>query len=105
MIGVKRGSEIYYYSRGHWNNTGSLIMEVEKIRRFRGSGLVDSADQWHTLAVECANGTLSYFYDGVKVRETSLTNVRGEQSWRVGFASYETAVAVKDFKLSSVPKR
>ena len=100
MIHVRAGTNVFIYSRGHWENTGGMFVDTRATLRERGQELVEQPDEWHSLEVRLQNGALIFFYDGVPVRQTLLRPSSPNAGIEVGFGSWKAAVEIRDMFFS-----
>jgi hypothetical protein len=95
MIDGKR----YMYSRGHWFNGGGFLLTPDGPDRRKGTETITSRD-WASLHASMANDLIVFKYNGEVVAKCPIrTNPGGAHEVRVGFASHQVTVAVKDLAL------
>jgi hypothetical protein len=93
----------YSYSRGHWLNHATRIDDGKREIRREGIVPASDADQWCSLAVWLKEGAVGFYYkDRLQwwgnVEEAPKTQ-DGKHIVRVGFASHNNHIRVKDFFL------
>jgi hypothetical protein len=90
----------YYYSRGHWHNTGGFIITPDGLERRRGKETITEPKKWAMLQASLANDVVTFRYNGeVTAKLPVKTNKGGVHKVQVGFGSHQVPVAIKDFTL------
>jgi len=88
----------YSYSRGHWNNLGTQVLEGDKEDSL--PGIVASPDEWCSQAVTLKDDVLRFYYQGEYVWGATVPEAAGgTHVVHVGFGSHNTTVSLKDFFL------
>ena len=105
LIRAEIGGEGYVLSVGHGGNTYTLFATNEggTFRKIRLSDTrVDSADKWHSLAVQLEDGKVRFYYDDAVVLVANQPKGAHPQSKiRVGFGDHGTDVSIRRVYVTS----
>jgi len=99
-IRIEIDGRSYLFSRGHWYNTGTFfVIDGQKVRH-RDGPKVTSPEEWHALGATLRDNILTFYYDGQQQWQGPVpANPAGKHTIRVGFASHETTIGLKDVLL------
>lgn len=92
-----RGNVPVLVSVGFWENQGTYV-SVAGRQKSRSEGKVEHPEKWAQLEVQMRGDRTVFFYNGMQVAEyIFLKKVEAVSRFKLGFASHETEIAVRDF--------
>ncbi len=95
---VSIGSENWTFSRGHWNNSATLVFSGSQKKELKIPGNVSGADMFHEMKITIDQGNVIWSYDGSIVFK-GKTSEKAPYQFRCGFGGHFTNAELMNVSL------
>jgi len=100
MISITVDGNRCEYSRGHWQNQGTLIIWGGKTSRYKPGPRVQNPSEWARLKAVLRENTLSLYYNDERVIHEAVSS-KSRHHIVLGFGCWKTTVEMKDFRIET----